>query len=317
MLCGRVFRVAAAPAVALGFLAMAPAARASASPVSLLVPQSTGFTILGHSCGGIQQNDFGSSFDPASGYPDGDVYLWTTCSSGGRGGHHTTYSAWVATTWDFTGALVSYATLASPPPVNPTLSVYDSHGNQLYNQSNRAYLVLAPGFVPAPRVSGLSPSSAPQGSSVTISGTGFTGATGVSFGAMAAASITVNSDTSITTIAPAVRTGTVDVTVTGPGGTSASNSSDLFTFVLTPRVSGLRPNRGSADGGTRLTITGVNFTGATAVSFGGINARFKVVNDRSITAISPPVADPAAVDVAVTSPYGTSTISNADRFTYT
>jgi hypothetical protein len=315
MFRGRVFRVAAAAAV-LGWFALAPSARAGTAPLSLLVPQATGFTILGHSCGGIRQNDFGSGFDALSGYPDGDVYLWTTCSSGGRGGGSTTYSAWLATTWDFTGALVSYTTLAVAPSVNPTLSVYDAHNNNLYNQSNGAYLVLTPGFVPAPRVSGLSPSSAPQGSSVTIGGTGFTGALSVSFGTTAAMSFTVNSDTSISAIAPAVRTGTVDVTVTGPGGRSATNSSDRFTFVLTPRVAGLQPNRGSADGGRIVTITGVNFTGATAVRFGGLAARFKVTNDTSIIAISPSVADPTVVDVTVTSKYGTSAISSADQFTY-
>jgi hypothetical protein len=316
MLRGRVARVAAAAAVTVGWLAMAPTTGASASPVSLLVSQSTGFAILGHSCGGIQQNDFGSGFDPASGYPVGDVYVWTTCPAGGRGGHSTTYSAWLATTWDFTSALVSYSTLGSAPSVNPTLSVSDAHGNLLYNQSNRAYLVLAAGFVPAPRVSSVSPSSAPQGSSLTISGTGFTGATSVSFGATAAAGFTVNSDASITATAPAVRTGTVDVKVVGPGGTSATNSGDNFTFVLTPRISGLKPSRGSADGGTVVTITGVNFTGATAVGFGGIAAHFRVVNNTTIKATSPAVQDPMVVHVTVTSRFGTSAISSTDQFTY-
>jgi hypothetical protein len=315
---GRVFRViAAAAAAALGSLATIPNARASASPVSLVVSQSTGFAVLGHSCGGIQQYNFGSGFDPASGYPDGDVYMWTTCSSGGRGSHPTTYSAWLSSTWDFTGALVSYSTLASAPTVNPTLSVNDAHGNNLYNQSNQAFLVLAPGFVPAPRVSSVSPSSDPQGSTVTISGTGFTGATGVRFGTLSAAAFTVNSDNSINAVAPAVPTGTVDVTILGPGGGSSANSSDLFTFTLTPRVSGLKPNRGSADGGTAVMITGVNFSGTSSVSFGGIPAHFKVVNNTTIKARSPYAADPTAVYVAVTSPYGTSAISSADQFTYT
>jgi hypothetical protein len=245
------------------------------------------------------------------------VYLSTTCSSGGRGGHPTTYSAWVATTWDFTGALVSYAKLQQAPTFNPTLSVFDSHGNHLYNQSNRAYLALAPGFVPAPRVSGVTPASAPQGSSVTIAGTGFTGASAVNFGAKPAASFTVNSDTSIAAVLPAIRTGTVDVTVTSSGGTSAINPSDQFTFVATPRVSSVSPNQGSADGGTLITIAGVNFTGATAVAFGGVPASFRVTSDTSMVAVSPPGPDSGVtVDVTVTSPYGTSALSVSDRFTY-
>jgi hypothetical protein len=245
------------------------------------------------------------------------VYLKTTCSTGGRGGHGHTYSAWVATTWDFTSALVSYTKLGTPPTVDPTLSLFDSHGNQIYNQSNHAYLVLAPGFVPAPRVAGVSPLSGPQGSSVTIAGSGFTGATAVSFGSTAAASFTVNSDTSISAITPAVRSGTVDVTVTNSGGTSATTTSDQFTFVLTPRVAGVSPNQGSADGGTSVTITGVNFTGATAVAFGGVRATFRVASDTSITAVSPPGPDSGiTVDITVTSAHGTSAINVSDLFTY-
>jgi hypothetical protein len=211
----------------------------------------------------------------------------------------------VSTVWDFTGALVSYSTLSSAPTVNPTLSVYDSHGNQLYNQSNQAYLVLAPGFVPAPRVGGVSPTSAPQGSSVTITGTSFTGATAVHFGSLGA-HFTMNSSTSITAIVPAQRTGTVHVTVTGPGGTSGKTSSDLFTFTLTPRVVGFSPTQGTADGGTSVTITGVNFTATNSVRFGGIPGTFKFINDTKITVVTPPGPDSGvSVNVTVTSPYGT------------
>ena len=73
-----------------------------------------------------------------------------------------------------------------------------------------------------PTVSGLSPTAGPAvgGTLVTITGTGFTGATAVDFGTTPATDFTVVSDTSITADSPA-GTGTVDVTVTTPGGTSA------------------------------------------------------------------------------------------------
>jgi hypothetical protein len=306
--------LAAAGATMLAWVAVTPAT-ASATPISLVVPQATAFTVLGHSCGGIREQNYVSQFDPASGYPDGDAYLTTTCSCGKV--CSTTYKAWVSTTWDFTAALVSYTVLSATPTVNPTLSVFDKHGNQIYNQSTFAYLVLAPGFVPAPRVSGLAPPSAPQGTSITITGTGFTGATAVAFGLHSASSFTVNGDTSITAIAPAVRTGTVPVRVTGPGGTSAKTSSDRFTFTLTPRISSLSPSSGSADGGTKVTIRGVNFAGATAVTFGGVAASFKVISATSITASSPSAADPVTVDVTVSTSYGTSAVGVSDLFTYT
>jgi hypothetical protein len=85
----------------------------------------------------------------------------------------------------------------------------------------------------APTVISISPTSGPSGgSSVTIIGTGFTGVTSVNFGSNAA-SYTVNSDSSITGTLPA-GSGTVDVTVTTPGGTSATNPADHFTYTATP-----------------------------------------------------------------------------------
>jgi hypothetical protein len=85
----------------------------------------------------------------------------------------------------------------------------------------------------AATVTGVSPGSGPVsgGTSVTIAGSGFAGATAVNFGSTAASSFTVNSDTSITATAPAATAvGTVDVTVTTPSGTSATSSADQFTY---------------------------------------------------------------------------------------
>jgi hypothetical protein len=296
-------------------LAAAPPATATNPPVPLVVPQSTGFAVLGHNCGGIRQDDFVTGFDTATGYthgyPDGVVYLWTTCSCGKV--CSTTFKAWVSVVWDFTATLVSDTVLAAAPTVNPTLSLSDGHGNQIYNQTNAAYLVLAPGFVPAPRVAAVSPASAPQGTTVAISGTGFTGATAVSFGNHPAA-FTVTSDTTITAIAPAVRTASVYVRVTGPGGASVRNPAAQFTFTLTPRIAALSPASGTADGGTKVTITGDNFTGVTAVYIGN-SAAFKIVNAHTITATTPPGSDVGvSVPVTVTSGYGT---SNAATFLYT
>ena len=88
--------------------------------------------------------------------------------------------------------------------------------------------------------------------------------------------------------------------------------------VALPTITKMAPTKGPAGGGTKVTITGANLTGATAVKFGSINATsFKVVSVKgvtSITAISP--AEVAkAVDVTVTTPNGTSAISSLDHFT--
>jgi probable HAF family extracellular repeat protein len=68
------------------------------------------------------------------------------------------------------------------------------------------------------------------GTSVFISGAGFTGATAVFFGGTAATSFTVDSDTKIEAVSPAHAAGTVDVTVTTPGGKSQTSSADQFTY---------------------------------------------------------------------------------------
>ena len=52
-------------------------------------------------------------------------------------------------------------------------------------------------------------------------------------------------------------------------------------------MTGVDPNTGPADGGTWVTISGTNLSGATEVDFGGVAAYFWVDSDTSITALSP------------------------------
>lgn len=170
-----------------------------------------------------------------------------------------------------------------------------------------------------PTVTGLdvTSGSVDGGAAVTISGSHFIGATAVSFGAAAATSFTVNSDTSITAIAPAHSPGVVDLTIANGDGTSAITSADHFTFAnLPPVVSSLGVNSGSTTGNTTITIAGSHFADATAVRIGSVSAiSFTINSDTSITAV---VAGQSAstVDVTVTNAGGNSATSTADRFTF-
>jgi alpha-tubulin suppressor-like RCC1 family protein len=85
---------------------------------------------------------------------------------------------------------------------------------------------------PPPAVTAVAPIEGPQagGTTVSISGTEFNDASAVKFGTAEAASFVVNSDSSITAVSPP-GSGTVDVTVTTPGGTSAAGEADHFTYV--------------------------------------------------------------------------------------
>src|SRR5205814_402873 len=120
------------------------------------------------------------------------------------------------------------------------------------------------------------------GTSVTITGTNFTGATAVKFGSTNATSFKVNSPASITATAPA-GSGMVDVTVTTSAGTTATGSADQFTYIAEPKptVTKVKPPKGRAAGGTTVTITGTNLTGATAVKFGSTNATSFVVQSET------------------------------------
>ena len=207
------------------FLVGVGTASSATTPVALVLSQSTAFAFVGHSCGGIQEQAYASGFDTTTGFPTGDVYMHTSCGGSGKGGgyHSTVYSAWAVATWDFTGATISASVLATAPTdIDPTLAAYDANGNEVYNASSNAYLLLAPTFTPAPRIAGISPTSGPAagGTTVVITGTGFTSASAVDFGGTPAASYSVTDDTSITAVSPAVGAGTVDLTVTTAGGPS-------------------------------------------------------------------------------------------------
>jgi hypothetical protein len=173
-----------------------------------------------------------------------------------------------------------------------------------------------------PVVTAVNPSCAAgaSGDQVTITGRGFTGATAVKFASTRANAI-VHSDTWITALSPSGVTGTVDVTVSGPGGTSATTSNDTFIYPTIPSVTGVSPNNEGDVYQQALTITGGGFTCATSVHFGGlVGLNMQVNNDGSITVTPPPPPSgaglPDTVDVTVTGPGGTSATSSSDQFTW-
>ena len=174
-------------------------------------------------------------------------------------------------------------------------------------------------YVAAPTVTKVAPVEGPVagGTKVTITGTHFTGAKEVRFGSVAATSVVVVSAGSITATAPAGAAGPVDVTVTTVGGTSALSSADQYTYVPLPTVTKVEPGEGPVAGGTPVTITGTNFTGAKEVKFGSVVAKgFTVVSATSITVESPAEVSAATVNVVVTTVGGKSAVSSADDFTY-
>jgi hypothetical protein len=175
------------------------------------------------------------------------------------------------------------------------------------------------GTLPVPTVTKLKPTSGPVGggTTVTITGTNFTGASAVSFGSTPAASFTVKSATTITAVAPAESPATVDVRVTAPGGTSAVSTKDHYKFL--PTVTELKPNSGPAGGGNSVTVVGTGFSTAakaTTVKFGTAKAATVSCSSSTQCTVAAPAHAAATVDVTVTVNKVTSAKTTADRYTY-
>ncbi|WP_295215675.1 putative Ig domain-containing protein [uncultured Brevundimonas sp.] len=167
-----------------------------------------------------------------------------------------------------------------------------------------------------PTVTAVSPTSGPSngGNSVVLTGTNFAGATAVNFGGTAATGFTVNSATQITATAPA-GTGTVNIRVTTPDGTSATAAANQYAYVAAPVVNAVSPASGPTAGGTTVILTGQQFANATAVTFGGTAATSFTVNSATqITATAP--AGTGTVNIRVTTAGGTSATSAANQYTY-
>jgi hypothetical protein len=137
-----------------------------------------------------------------------------------------------------------------------------------------------------------------------IEGANFTGATAVAFDGVAAASFTVDSPTEITAIVPPSATlGTIGVTTPNGRGWSSDSFSPL------PSIDSFAPNVGVA--GTRVTITGANLLGATAVEFDGLPAAsFSVTSPTVVTAIVP--ASAATGPLTIVTPGGS--VSSSSPF---
>ena len=168
-------------------------------------------------------------------------------------------------------------------------------------------------------ISSAGPSSGPAlgGTTVNLSGTGFTASASVSFGGTAASSVVVASSTEVQAVTPAHASGTVSVAVTeGPHNQSATLAGGFtYTTTTTLGVSGASPATGPTSGGTVVTITGKGFQAGAAVKFGGAQSTaVTVASSTQINAMSP-TASSGAVSITVTDPDSQSA-SLPSGFTY-
>ena len=169
-----------------------------------------------------------------------------------------------------------------------------------------------------PVVSAVSPryGTTKGGDRVTVTGSGFTGATKVTFGGTAGTDVVVVSDGKLKVTAPAHAAGAVHVRVTSAGGQSASRAADSFTYLSRPTVSSVRPGHGTRDGGTKVTIEGSGFKGPVSVAFGSkAGTKVTVLSSSKVTVKSPPHKK-GSVSVTVTTAGGTSATSSAATYRF-
>ena len=124
----------------------------------------------------------------------------------------------------------------SPVPVSQPITGLQA--NQTYhfrlvasNVNGASYGADSAFTVAVPVVTSVSSDFGPTdgGTTVTIAGSDFTGASAVSFGAREAETFTVDSEDSISAVTPQ-GAGSVDVTVTTPAGTSETGPNDRFVY---------------------------------------------------------------------------------------
>ncbi len=161
----------------------------------------------------------------------------------------------------------------------------------------------------APAISSFTLTSGPVGTSVSISGLAFTGATSVTFNGTAA-SYAVNSDAEITATVPSSAT-SGPIAVTTAGGTATSSTSFEVTPPSAPTISSFTPTSGPV--GTTVVISGTSFTGASSVTFNGTGAIYTVDSDTQITATVPSGATSGPIDVTT----GGGIATSASSFTVT
>ncbi len=160
-------------------------------------------------------------------------------------------------------------TLSSPPGLGTVdITVVTPAGT---SATSSAYLFSYASVSTPPSVMGVAPTTGPAtgGTTVTISGTNLAGALAVDFGAAKVTSFISDSATRIMVSSPA-GSGTVDITVVTPSGTSATSSAYQFTYVSSQSlptnlsaVSGSGTSGGIATLTSTLTASGVPLAGRT------------------------------------------------------
>lgn len=197
-----------------------------------------------------------SSLDVTSG-PAGGA---TTVHLGGTGFTGTTGATVGGTA--ATGVVIvddTHLTLVTPAHAAGAVSIVVTNGTGPSSGGVNTFTYIA-----APVVTSLSvpTGTIDGGDDIVLTGTGFTIATSVLFGATAALHKTIVSDTTINVQSPAGAAGATHITVVSPGGTSATGSGNAFTYVASGTYTQLT--------GSPVTDDGKNYFMDIQIAYGNV-----------------------------------------------
>jgi hypothetical protein len=200
------------------------------------------------------------------------------------------------------GGVSLTATFVSSSELNVTLTAQNYSGSTVTvttvtGTASQSGFTFAP---PMPTITSFAPTSRQTGQTVVITGTNFYNVSAVTFGGVNAQSFTVNSQTQITATVGAGLTGAVEVTTMYGTASQAG-----FTYIVsTPSITSFAPNLATA--GTRVVLTGTNFSTVTAVRVNGANVHSFIID--SPTQITATISKTNATGtIQVENPAGTGT----------
>ncbi len=138
----------------------------------------------------------------------------------------------VPTEYDLLVAIRNKLEKSTPGDGSVSLTSIMAALTSIQNSINAVLMNQAPTPEQIPTVASISPNSGTSsgGDLVTVSGTNFTGATGVLVGSVAGRDLKVSSDTKLTFVTPAQPADTLHVTVVDGAGTSGTSDADKFTI---------------------------------------------------------------------------------------
>ncbi|MBN2250568.1 MAG: IPT/TIG domain-containing protein [Candidatus Altiarchaeota archaeon] len=156
-----------------------------------------------------------------------------------------------------------------------------------------------------PTIISVTPSMGVMDSIIYVFGTNFLSGATVSIGGVPCSSVSVFSSTEIHAMVPsALSAGTYNVTVTNPGGYSATLP-NAFTFTTTqpPSIASITPSSGFNNQTTNVDITGSNFQSGAAVEIASVSLTgVSMVSSSEISAVVPAGLSGGYQNVKVTNP---------------